>query len=99
VKLLIHHVANHNRLYLVLVISLILFVLIGISALTAQGEDVQQAAYPLPVEYVGKMPGYDWLTQIVVKLPADINGNDKLWVSINLHGAISNKVPVRIKTH
>jgi uncharacterized protein (TIGR03437 family) len=67
------------------------------SVVTAQGEDVQQTAYPLPVEYVGKVPGFDWLTQIVVKLPQDINGNDKLWVSINVNGAVSNKVPVRIK--
>jgi hypothetical protein len=67
------------------------------SAVTAQGEDVQQTTYALPVEYVGKVPGFDWLTEIVVKLPTNINTNDKLWVSINLHGAVSNKVPTRIK--
>src|SRR2546421_2253427 len=61
------------------------------SAVTAQGEDVQQTTYSLPVEYVGKVPGFDWLAQIVVKLPAEINGNDKLWVSINFHGGDSNK--------
>jgi hypothetical protein len=69
------------------------------SAVTAQGEDVQQTAYSLPVEYVGAAPDCDWLTQIVVKLPDSINGNDKLWVSIKVHGVVSNKVPVRVMTH
>lgn len=68
------------------------------AAVTAQGEDVQFAVYILPVEYVGKVPDCDWLTEIVVKLPANIAGNHKLWVSITVHGAVSNKVPVRIKT-
>ena len=29
-------------------------------------------AYPLTVEFVGKVPGFDWLTQVLVKLPDNL---------------------------
>ena len=61
------------------------------AVVTAQAEDAQNNPYPLAVEYVGKVPGYDWLTQVVLKfsnqgLPA---GDYRLTVS--LRGAPSNK--------
>lgn len=48
----------------------------------------------LPVEYVGKVPGQDWLTQINVRLPVGLAGN--LRVSIIVHGEASNKALVSI---
>ncbi len=66
------------------------------SALTAQAEDSIFMVYPLTVEFVGKVPGFDWLTQIVVLLPQSVSGNGDLLVSITLHGRTSSKV--RIKT-
>lgn len=61
---------------------------------TAQAEDAQNNLYPLAVENVGKVPGYDWLTQVVLTfsnqgLPA---GDYRLTVS--LRGAASNKALV-----
>jgi uncharacterized protein (TIGR03790 family) len=67
------------------------------SAVTAQAEDDAHRIYPLAVEYVGKVPSLDWLTQVVVKLPGEIRNAGDVWVSINLRGAPSNKVMVRIK--
>lgn len=67
------------------------------SDLTAQAEDSLLVVYPLTVEFVGKVPGYDWLTQIVVKLPESISGNGDLLVRISLRGKVSNKVRIRIQ--
>lgn len=38
------------------------------SVVTAQAEDAARNFHPLQVEYVGKVPNFDWLTQVVIKL-------------------------------
>jgi hypothetical protein len=68
-----------------------------VSAVTAQGEDVGHGMYPLSVEYVGKIPGYDWLTQVVVRLPDNVMLPGDLLVNVSLRGAASNKVVVGIR--
>lgn len=67
------------------------------SAVTAQAEDSLLMVYPLTVEFVGEVPGFAGLTEIVVKLPASVSGNGNLLVSITLHGKTSNKVRIRIQ--
>lgn len=67
------------------------------SIVTAQAEDSAGSIYPLVVESVGKVPLLDWLTHVVVKLPGDLRNAGDVWVSINLHGAVSNKALIRIK--
>ena len=67
------------------------------SALTAQAEDSLLMVYPLTVEFVGKVPGFDWLTEIVVKLPQSISGNGDLLVSITLYGRTSSKARIKIQ--
>ena len=67
------------------------------SAVTAQAEDAAQRIYPLSVEYVGKVPLFDWLSQVIVKLPGEIAGAGDVMVSIKLRGASSNKVLIKIK--
>jgi Metallo-peptidase family M12B Reprolysin-like len=68
-----------------------------LSTLTAQAEDAQQRVYPLRVEYVGRVPNFSWLTQIVVRLPDNVGSAKDLWVSINWRGIAGNKVVVGIK--
>ena len=68
----------------------------NMSVFTAQAEDSQQKIFPLTVEYVGRVPGLDWLTQINVKLPDGLTNGDALF-SISLRGQASNKVLVRIR--
>lgn len=70
----------------------------GVSAVTAQAEDSRQRAYPLTVEYVGKVPNLDRLIQVVIKLPAEVEGAGDIWVSINVRGVVSNRVLVSIKS-
>ncbi|PYS49944.1 MAG: hypothetical protein DMF68_08625 [Acidobacteria bacterium] len=68
-----------------------------VSAVTAQAEDSQHRIYPLTVEYIGKVPGFDWLTQVNVKLSDALANAGDVWLSIGLRGAVSSKVLVRIK--
>ena len=67
------------------------------SAFTAQAEDSLLMVYPLTVEFAGKVPGFDWLTEIVVLLPQSVSDNGDLLVSITLHGRTSSKVRIKIQ--
>ncbi|HET6854131.1 MAG TPA: hypothetical protein VFH46_17630 [Pyrinomonadaceae bacterium] len=67
------------------------------SALTARAEDAALNLYPLAVEFVGKVPGFDWLTEVVVRLPDNTPAAQSLFVSVTLHARTSNKVRVRMK--
>jgi len=68
------------------------------SIIMAQIEDVQNRVYPMTVEYVGKVPNFDWLTQIVVKLPDEVSDyGERWWVSISVRGVISNRPQMLIK--
>lgn len=68
----------------------------SISVVTAQAEDSAHRIYPLSVEYVGKVPMFDWLTQLNVRLPDGLGAGDVL-VSVSVRGAASNKVIVGIQ--
>jgi glucose/arabinose dehydrogenase len=67
------------------------------SAVTARAEDASQNVYPLTVEFVEKVPGFDWLTEIVVRLPDNTPSNQPIFVSVTLHGQTTNKVRVLMK--
>ncbi|HJU92010.1 MAG TPA: PQQ-dependent sugar dehydrogenase [Pyrinomonadaceae bacterium] len=67
------------------------------SVVTASAEDGSQNVFPLTVEFVGKVPGFNWLTEMVVRLPDNTPTNQPLFVSATLRGRTSNKVRVRMK--
>ena len=67
------------------------------SAVLVRTEDAQSVIYPAPVEFVGRVPGFDWLTQIVVKLPDNLPTNQSVLFSATLRGKTTNKVRVRIQ--
>ena len=67
------------------------------SSVTAQAEDSQHSIYPLAVEYVGKVPGFDWLTQIIVRLPKETENVGDVRVSINALGMTSNRAVIAIR--
>jgi hypothetical protein len=66
----------------------------GASAVTAAGEDATRTRYPLVVEYVGKVPGYDWLSMVVVRLHDNWGAVGDVLIGISLRGAASNRVRV-----
>lgn len=68
----------------------------NVSALTVLAEDSQHRVFPLTVEYVGRVQGYDWLTQINVKLPDELENAGDVSLSINLRGLSSNKAMLSI---
>lgn len=68
-----------------------------VSVVTAQAEDGGHKIYSLKVEYVGKVPGFDWLTQVVIRLPDDFLSTGDFLASLNLRGAVSNKVVIGIR--
>jgi len=66
-------------------------------AVTARAEDGSGNVYLLSVEFVGKVPGFDWLTQIVVRPPDNTPAGQTLFVSATLRGKTTNKVRVRMQ--
>jgi Interleukin-like EMT inducer/Putative binding domain, N-terminal/Glycosyl hydrolases family 2, TIM barrel domain len=69
----------------------------NISAISAQAEDSQQVIHPLTVEFVGKVPNFDWLTQINIRLPDSLANSGDMRLSISLRGVPSNQVLFRLK--
>jgi len=67
------------------------------SDVKARAEDSLLMVYPLIVEFVGKVPDFNSLTEVVVKLPDSFAGNGDVFLSITLHGKTSNKVRLRIQ--
>jgi len=67
------------------------------SAVTATARDSRSRSYSLKVEFVGKVPKLDWLTQVVVRLPDELANAGDVWISINLHGQTSNEVLFNVK--
>ena len=66
-------------------------------SITAQAEDSLQRIIPLSLEYVGKVPNYDWMVQINVKLPNQLQGNQGVWISITVDGDTTNKALILLK--
>jgi hypothetical protein len=67
------------------------------SAVRVQAEDAQGTVYPLTVEYLGKVPGQDWLTQIVVKLPDELSNAQQALLSVHVRDVVSNKAFINLK--
>ena len=69
----------------------------NISAISAQAEDSQHVIHPLTVEFVGKVPNLEWLTQINIRLPDSLANSGDIRLSISLRGVPSNQVLFRLK--
>ena len=67
------------------------------SAVTVRAEDAAMNIFPLPVEFVGKVPGLDQFTLVVVRLPDNTPSNQSLFLSATLRGQTTNKVRIRMK--
>jgi Calx-beta domain-containing protein len=67
------------------------------SSVTAQAEDSQGGVHPLTVEFVGNLPSFNSLTQLVIKLPEELANAGEVRVSISLHGTSSNRAIINIR--
>jgi uncharacterized protein GlcG (DUF336 family) len=65
------------------------------SAVTADAEDAALNVYPLAVEYVGPVPGQEWMSSVVVRLNDQLGADaGDVLVRVAYHGAQSNRVRV-----
>jgi len=67
------------------------------TAVTAEAEDSQHHVYALPVEAVNEVPNFNWITQVTVRLPDELQGAGSVSVSVKLRGVASNTFPITIK--
>src|SRR5207244_1675982 len=68
----------------------------GTSAFTSDAEDSAHTHYPMTVEYVGTVPGFDGIYMIVLRLNDAMGDLGDVLVRLNLHGVSTNRVRVAI---
>jgi hypothetical protein len=66
------------------------------SFVTAQAQDAQSVSYPLVVEAIRKVPNFNWLTQITLRLPDQLMNAGNVGITISYHGLNSNTVTITI---
>lgn len=66
------------------------------SIVSSTASDGQGNLIPLPVENIGRVPSFDWVTQVVVKLPDGITNLNQVQISVTAHGHTSNEVTIHI---
>ena len=62
----------------------------NMSSITVCAEDAQQNLFPMTVEFVGTVAGFDF-TQLVVRVPDTLPTGQTFFVSVTLRGQTSNK--------
>jgi hypothetical protein len=67
------------------------------SAVTAKFQDASLNVFPLVVEFVGKVPGVDEFSQVIVRLPSNTPANQSIFITVTLRGQTSNVARVRMK--
>lgn len=68
-----------------------------VNALTATAEDAAHNVYPLTVERVDPVPGFEWMSAVVVRLNEQMsNSTGEVLVGITLRGVASNRVRFRV---
>jgi len=68
-----------------------------ISAVSARGTDPRGFTYELPVEDVIRLPNFNFLTTVVVRLPDDPTINGDVSVTISIHGVASNAARITFR--
>jgi len=67
------------------------------SAVTARAQDAQMNIYPVTVEYVGAVPGFPSITEIVMVLPGNLPAGQSVLLSVTWHSQTSNQARIRIR--
>jgi beta-glucanase (GH16 family) len=68
----------------------------GPAIVAAQADDGKGNTYPLAVEWVGRLPNLDWITEIVARLPDALPNTNQVLISVTAHNQTSNQVLVSI---
>lgn len=67
------------------------------SAVIAQAQDNAANVFPLTVEFVGTVRGFDWLTQVIVRLPDGLPSGQPVFLTVTFHGQTSNKARIQMR--
>jgi len=67
-----------------------------LSAINVSGVDTRSVTYNLPVESLTIVPGFDWLYNVIVRLPDDTALKGDVAITLTLRGQTSNTVFVSI---
>ncbi|MGI8735238.1 MAG: DUF1800 domain-containing protein [Pyrinomonadaceae bacterium] len=70
----------------------------GVNAFSADVEDAAGKRYLLKIEYVGRVPGFEGITMLIVRLADDLGNVGDVLLSVNLHGVASNRVRIAMGT-
>lgn len=68
----------------------------GPSIVTVQADNANGPPYPLAVEWIGRLPDFDWITVVIAKLPVELANANQALISITAHNESSNQVLVSI---
>jgi beta-glucanase (GH16 family) len=68
----------------------------GPSTVTAQADDGKGHTFPLIVEWVGRLPSFDWITVVITKLPDELLNANQALISVAARGQASNQVSVSL---
>jgi hypothetical protein len=66
------------------------------SAVSADAEDAAHRHYNLTVEYVGNVPGEEWLSATILKLDQDMSDAGDVLIQLAYHGVLSNRVRIGV---
>lgn len=64
----------------------------GPAIVAAQADDGAGHVSPLTVEWIGRLPNFDWITVVIVRLPDELANANQALVSITAHNQSSNAV-------
>ena len=53
--------------------------------------------FPLPIEFIGVVPDFNWLTQIKVRLPDNLANAGDVWLRLVSGGVSSNQARITIR--
>lgn len=68
----------------------------GTKALTADAEDAARRIFPLQVEAINDVPGFEAIKAVVVRLHDELGDNGDVLIRLNLHGVSSNRARIAI---
>jgi len=66
------------------------------SVATAQAQDLLGNTFSLPVEAVVKVPSFDWITEVIVRLPDQMANLTQAAVSVNCRGQTSDPAVIQL---
>ena len=68
-----------------------------VSAIKAQAEDSQHRIYALPVEATVEIPRFEWIKEVTIELPKELQGLGDVSVKIAFRGVSSNPAVISVK--